>query len=372
MAVSSQINGVSGTIAEVKAGSVAPVTATDNALVTVSRPDDPIITTITNGLINDVSIVGQGGQLALGQNIVNVVAGAGSTDCTAYRALSLEIVVSSGTVTAGNIIFEGSNDGANFIPLPLYDKASPYAIPITTYAIVAATSRYFIGNVPFRYFRARISTGITGTTTGVQCFAQFMSEPVTFINQMVTLSDGTRLATIKAASTAAVAADPALVVSIAGANSAIKIGDGTNNATIKAASTGAVAADPTVVVALSPNLPVPTVHTLESAATTNATIVKASAGRITSLVLTSPLVTASIRFFKLYNKASAPTVGTDVPVMTIPFATVATNGGSVVINADTLGMYFSTGIAYAITGLSTTADTTAVAAGDVKVFMNYL
>jgi CxxC motif-containing protein len=71
-------------------------------------------------------------------------------------------------------------------------------------------------------------------------------------------SDGTNNVAVKAASTAAATADPALVVSFAGANSATKIGDGTNNASIKAASTAALATDPSLVVAFSPNSALPT------------------------------------------------------------------------------------------------------------------
>lgn len=52
-----------------------------------------------------------------------------------------------------------------------------------------------------------------------------------------------------------------------------------------------------------------------SAATTNATSVKTSAGVINSIILSNNGATG--RYFKLYNKASAPTVGTDTPVHTI-------------------------------------------------------
>lgn len=51
------------------------------------------------------------------------------------------------------------------------------------------------------------------------------------------ISDGTNSPAIKAASTAAATADPALVVSFAAANSATKISDGTNTATVKTAIT---------------------------------------------------------------------------------------------------------------------------------------
>jgi len=395
MAIAVQQVGSGGTISEVKAGTVLPTSA-DTAQVTVSRPDDPLLT----ALVQDTFITGQGGQLALNNNIALATAGTSSTDCANFRAIGIQIVPAAGTVTAGNITFEGSNDNTNFVSVPMVDMATPANKPISTYAVVAATPRYFYTNLFFRYFRARISTGVTGTTTGLQAFSELMAYPLTNMLQNARLSDGTNLTpagdavargifvkpsdgttavAIKAASTAAVAADPAMVVAISPNNNTnalslwARIGDATNGpAAVKAASTSAAAADPALTVSLSPNLPVPTVHTLEAAATTNATSVKASAGRITALVLTSPLVTATVRFFKLYNKASAPTVGTDIPVMTVPFVTAATNGGSVSLNISDLGIYFSTGIAYAITALATTADTTAVAAGEVKVYMNYI
>ena len=72
------------------------------------------------------------------------------------------------------------------------------------------------------------------------------------------VTDGTNTATVKPASTAALAADTALVVSFAGLNSATKIGDGTNNVAIKAATTAAGTADPSLVVAFSPNTGLPT------------------------------------------------------------------------------------------------------------------
>jgi hypothetical protein len=94
-----------------------------------------------------------------------------------------------------------------------------------------------------------------------------------------------------------------------------------------------------------------------AAASTNATSLKASAGGISAIdmfnVATYPV------YLKLYNKASAPTVGTDTPVWTIP---IPANGG---FSRDFVqGEYFSTGIAYAITKLQGDSDATAVAAGD--------
>lgn len=102
-----------------------------------------------------------------------------------------------------------------------------------------------------------------------------------------------------------------------------------------------------------------------SAASTNATSLKTSAGRIGRIDVFN--TSASLRYLKLYNKASAPTVGTDTPVWTIPLP--AATGFS---SDFAFGKYFSTGIAYAITGALADSDTTAVAAGDVHGSIDWI
>lgn len=104
---------------------------------------------------------------------------------------------------------------------------------------------------------------------------------------------------------------------------------------------------------------------LLSAATTNATVIKASGGRIGQIRGTNAV--AAGKYLKLYNKASAPTVGTDVPVLTF----VLRGNSDFVIDVSNLGIFFGTGIAYAITGIIADADTTALAAGDI-IGMNVL
>lgn len=95
-----------------------------------------------------------------------------------------------------------------------------------------------------------------------------------------------------------------------------------------------------------------------SAATTNATSVKTTEGRVMGWSLTN--TTAAFKYFRLYNKASAPTVGTDVPVLVIGLPPNSTT-----ISDPVCGMAFSTGIAYAITGAVADNDTTVTAANDV-------
>lgn len=115
------------------------------------------------------------------------------------------------------------------------------------------------------------------------------------------------------------------------------------------------------------NPPSGTEHTLaNSAATTNATSVKTSAGNITSLMAYNR--NAATRYLKLYHKASAPTVGTDTPSMVIPLPS------GTVFNLDVglVGLRWGTGIAYAITAGGADNDTGAVASGDVKLHMTYI
>ena len=113
-------------------------------------------------------------------------------------------------------------------------------------------------------------------------------------------------------------------------------------------------------------------HKLISAATTNGTNVKNSAGSLQAGVLTN--YTTSVRYVKFYAKASAPTVGTDTPIMTIPIPPAAASGASNVYLGDVLGPYglkFLLGIGYGITGGLADGDTTAVGAGDVSVSLGY-
>lgn len=108
-----------------------------------------------------------------------------------------------------------------------------------------------------------------------------------------------------------------------------------------------------------------TTSSLNSAATTNATLVKSSAGIIYTIQANN--TTAAAKYLRLYNLTTAPTVGTSTPVMviTIPAAS------SITVPIGLVGLKFSTGISYAITNAAAYLDATAVAAGDVQLLINY-
>lgn len=110
-----------------------------------------------------------------------------------------------------------------------------------------------------------------------------------------------------------------------------------------------------------------TPYKLISTASTNANVVKNSGGNLYSIVAIG--LTSTVRYLKLYSKATAPTVGTDVPLMTIPVP-ANTQGAGVAIPFS-MGVNFPLGIGIAITSGSANNDTGAVGAGDVIINLTY-
>ena len=118
-------------------------------------------------------------------------------------------------------------------------------------------------------------------------------------------------------------------------------------------------------------LPVATkAHFKSSANSTNATSVKASAGTVFNMIIhnthggSGSGSSITIRF---YDKATAPTVGTDVPIIIIHVG----SGTSKEVNF-TSGITFTNGIAYALTAGDSLLDATAVDADGVQVYIGYM
>lgn len=120
------------------------------------------------------------------------------------------------------------------------------------------------------------------------------------------------------------------------------------------------------VTAVNSSTPVtPTTTFTNSAASVNATNTKASAGTVWSVTVSN--INAAARYMKLYNLATAPTVGTSVPVIVLPIPI----GGVVQIHGGSNGIRFATGIAWALTALAADSDTTVVGAGEHKVAVTF-
>ena len=92
-----------------------------------------------------------------------------------------------------------------------------------------------------------------------------------------------------------------------------------------------------------------------SAATTNSTLVRSAKGSLGQVVVFNS--TATIYYLKLYDKATAPTCGTDVPKWTVM---VPANGQ---FSMDVGSLMFYTGIGFCLTSGFADNDTGAAATG---------
>ena len=102
------------------------------------------------------------------------------------------------------------------------------------------------------------------------------------------------------------------------------------------------------------------------AASTNSTSIKGSAGVLYNIEATNSDTVGY--YVKLYNKATGPTVGTDVPVAVY----YAPSGGGFVVEKVN-GSWFGTGIALGTSLLATDADTTVVTtANKLVINVEYL
>lgn len=103
---------------------------------------------------------------------------------------------------------------------------------------------------------------------------------------------------------------------------------------------------------------------LIAAGTTNGTLVKSAAGTIYSIIVNNQ--NAAVRYLKLYNKATAPTVGTDTPVMTLALQASRTETFEF-----PKGLAFATGIGFGLTTGVADNDTGAVTANEHVVNIAY-
>lgn len=106
-------------------------------------------------------------------------------------------------------------------------------------------------------------------------------------------------------------------------------------------------------------------NNLISTATTNSLLIKTGATNLNDLTASNN--GAGVAYVKLYNKASAPTVGTDVPIKVIMIPA----GGTIQVGFGTYGLRTPLGAGVAITGGIANTDTTAVAASQVSVGISY-
>lgn len=106
------------------------------------------------------------------------------------------------------------------------------------------------------------------------------------------------------------------------------------------------------------------VSSVIAAATTNATVVKASAGRLIGWQLQN--TTASLVYVKLHNQTTTPTAGASVA---FPIAIPANGKTEITLDG---GIAFTTGIGYTTVTGSANTDATAVAAGAIVGTLHFI
>lgn len=210
-----------------------------------------------------------------------------------------------------------------------------YAITVVDVNTIELTGTTFAGTYVTGSGRAALAAAPTAVTAAfqfanVQDYAELTAEITAGRGQIV---EGQAIAARLVPSTAAIGTIGALPAGTA------VIGD--VGVAYRATGTGA-----------------PTVRNVVAAATTNATIVKATAGRVVGWQFTN--TSATVKYVKLHNVATLPVVGTTAVFITIG---IPPNGAL----AQTIegGIGFSAGIGLSVVGGFADTDATAVAAGDV-------
>lgn len=115
--------------------------------------------------------------------------------------------------------------------------------------------------------------------------------------------------------------------------------------------------------------PTGTAYSLVTAATNNLANIKATAGNLFEITVSNP--TATPIYVKLYNKASAPVVASDVPALTIAVPATAAGVGEKTISFGQIGKRFVSGIAIAAVGAAAATDATNAPAG-VQIHATYV
>lgn len=277
-------------------------------------------------LPNDVVVGAAASIAALNTDLLTGTV-SGWYDAQNFHSVSIQLIGAAG-ISAGQIIFEQTNDitaapaGNVWI---LEDSTLLNSSPIIAATTIAAsTIRLFGGQIASRYIRVRVSTGFAGGT--VQAVAVLSQLPYQRMINTIQQATAANLNITMGNSLPA------------GTNLAADVG-----VQLRANATGAASR-----------------FHLVSAATTNATSVKGSAGRLVGWSITN--VSGALRYVKLHNIATAPTAGVGV-VQTITIPPNQTANHEI-----TAGIAFTTGIG--MTTVTGAADNDATGVGAAELIID--
>ncbi|MCU0949526.1 MAG: hypothetical protein MUC68_00355 [Burkholderiaceae bacterium] len=303
----------------------APATPSGQLMLAV-RQDADVSPVGANGdfsylCINEVGRLKTAGAPAQYAPVTGAITAAAQSVAADVTQASNVMVYVTGTFAGHNCTFEGSIDGGTSWFGVQAVRSNANTIETTTGALGAAPAYAWECSVnALTNFRVRCTAHTSGTANWRITLGSYATEPI-----------------------------PAAQVSgtqpVSGTVTA-NIGTGTNaigDVGLQARANATGAASITNIVA---------------AASTNATSIKASAGRVLGWTFVNNAT--AVRYVKLHNTAAAPTAGAGV-VATIP---VPPNGG-VASLAIAQGVGFSAGIGLTIVAGAAATDATAVAANDV-------
>ena len=252
----------------------------------------------------------------------SIIANGGIVALQVKRLSNLSVSMVATSLVGHNATFEASNNSTNGTDGNWYSvqmvRSNANTVETST-GVLAATPAYMwqVNVSDYGYFRVRATAHTSGTAAYILNPSAYVSEPIPAVQVTGTQPiSGTVTATVTA---------------------------GTVNPVVPA-----------------------TPYFLNSAATINGALIITGTSNVSSFYATNEGATTA--YIKLYNKATAPTVGTDIPGMIIPVpAAVSGVPGVANPNIGFHGYRFALGLGIAITGAAVHTDTTAVAAGQVKV-----
>lgn len=280
----------------------------------------------------------------------------GSQQDNGAKSLTLQL---TGT-WVGTVVVEQSNDNANWVSTILYDIAGSVVGGSGGVFTGITLNGIFIANIHGRYVRLRVSTYTSGTivVTGV-----LWGEPVSPSTIKIIPHSSSTTGLIKQEDSAHASGDVGVfVLAVRNDNGATAFGSTNGDYIPIGVDNAGVPFTP----AARPTGAGLTQHKRISTADTNGVSLKGSAGQIYAIHAYNTHATDK-RFLKFYNKASAPTVGTDVPTKTITLGP-----GQDFTFYWEVGLPFTTGIAYAITSWLTDADSGGIGANEVVLNIDYI
>lgn len=260
----------------------------------------------------------------------------------------------SATMAAGTFIFEGSldsTDGTNgtwFAIQAVRSDSNTIENSVAALGLVTGTATAYSWELSVnavKYFRVRCSVTTTASSIATWTIARgtYATEPIPAIQPHAVSGTVGISGTVPVSGTVAVSG----TIPVSGTVAL----SGTSPVSGSVSITGT----PAVTSTATPTNG--TTYNVVTAATTNAANIKAGAGNLYELSCFNS--TAATIYIRLYNKASSPTVGTDVPVMVIPVGV----GISAAVNFGILGKRFATGISIAVTAAAANNDATVVTVG---------